>query len=295
MSLSRALEVFDAVCDLDADAQAQALSAEPVAVAEQVRAMLRADEPGMTDLAWSCVVTEIAQPERVGTFDLGRELGRGASGVVLEATQDAPRRRVAVKLLHPWLDTPRARARFQDEATTLAGLRHPGIPFVIASGVEGRHQWMAQELVEGPTLDLAAASLDGSQRLSVFVELVEVVAVAHAQGLVHLDLKPANIRLGRYGPVVLDFGIAQVAGAAGLQSGTPHYMAPEQRDGAVVLPAADVFALARIGEELDLDPRVAPVLAAALADDPARRPADAAELSRRLRAAIGEVPVSVAA
>jgi tRNA A-37 threonylcarbamoyl transferase component Bud32 len=189
-----------------------------------------------------------ALPDLSGTrYRLMEEIGRGGMGVVYRAEDEELGRQVAIKVL----DEP-------GEARVLASLEHPGIVPVHEAGVlpDGR-SYYAMKLVRGARLDaFMARGASLPERLRVFQKICEPVAFANARGVVHGDLKPANIMVGEFGEVlVMDWG------APG--AGTPRFMAPEQAAGGDVDARADVFALGRIlaglieGEERALKPLAA--------------------------------------
>ncbi|MCC6785564.1 MAG: protein kinase [Planctomycetes bacterium] len=188
--------------------------------------------------------SEPGSGSRFGPFSILRELGRGGMGVVYEAEQRHLARRVALKVLHhEVVQSPASITRFLREAKTLAKLDHSGIVRVLDVGEhEGRH-WLAMELIEGETLDalLRRQREDGGHRgdslrrmVEIVVQAADALAHAHAQGIVHRDVKPSNIFVRTDGRAVLgDFGLARDASApsltvAGAVAGTPHYLAPEQ-------------------------------------------------------------------
>jgi tetratricopeptide (TPR) repeat protein len=208
-------------------------------------------------------------PETIGPFRVLRLLGEGATGRVFEAEQDAPARRVAVKVLKGGhLAGPDARKFFAREVASLARLRHPGIAQIFQAGhTEDGHHWFAMELVEGEPLTAYAQrhALGLRARLQLFARACEAVHAAHGRGIIHRDLKPANLFVteeeGAPRPKVLDFGLAHddVAGApgpdasaAGKVIGTLPYMAPEQvrGDAAAVSTRTDVYALGVVLYEL---------------------------------------------
>lgn len=185
-----------------------------------------------------------------GRYRLGGLVGRGGSAEVWQATDEALGRRVAVKLVTA--SGGEDAARVGDEARLLAGLSHPGLVPVYDAGTdEAGRPYVVMELVEGETL--ADALRRGPLHLRDVAELgatlAEALGYVHAQGLVHRDVKPANVLLGREGRVRLtDFGIARLVDAAkvtatGLTVGTASYLSPEQVTGEPVGPAADVYAL----------------------------------------------------
>ena len=206
---------------------------------------------------------------RVGRFTIIRELGRGGMGVVYEATQDRPRRRVALKLLAGLGAMPSVRRRLEFEAEVLGRLRHPGIAQVYEAGVaevDGRARpYFAMELVEGLAIDDFAAKrgLSTRDRLGLLAGVADAVEHAHQRGVIHRDLKPANILVTEDGqPKVLDFGVARVTDSdlrtttfetrAGSLIGTLAYMSPEQASGdpGELDTRSDVYALGVIAYEL---------------------------------------------
>jgi serine/threonine-protein kinase len=177
-------------------------------------------------------------------YRIERELARGGMGVVYEAEDTELHRRVAIKVLASELASADAVERMRAEARTIARLEHPGIVPLHDLGIlpDGR-LWYAMKLVRGRRLDeLDAQPLE---LLRVFQRICEAVAFAHANGVVHCDLKPENVMLGDFGEVlVMDWGVArEIGAAAGVVAGTRGYMAPEQENGIAVDAAADVFAL----------------------------------------------------
>ena len=190
-------------------------------------------------------------PERIGRFRVLRELGRGGMGVVYEAQQDLPERRVALKTLRPWLQGASGEGLFRGEIQSLARVLHPGIPQIYeVFEVEGVPV-MAMELVDGPTLREAVAELGLRERVAMLRDIADAVEHAHQRGVVHRDLKPANVRVNAAGqPKVLDFGIAALVGEHAQRAGTLAYMPPEQLDAGVADARADVYSLGALGWEL---------------------------------------------
>jgi serine/threonine protein kinase len=225
---------------------------------------------GLEDL-----LAEIQVPERLGPFRILRELGRGGMGVVYEALQEDPRRRVAVKVL-PAATGHVTIERFRREAQALAALQHPGIVAVHTAGVEGSLLYYAMELVEGQDLDacieealregllpdpeqppaprsrhLARRGRDYLEEMVGYVaQAARAIHHAHQAGIIHRDLKPGNILVRPTGQVVvLDFGLAHLESEMSLTHtgelfGTPAYMSPEQvHDLAAVDHRTDVYSL----------------------------------------------------
>jgi len=185
--------------------------------------------------------------DRLGPYRLLSELGRGGQAVVYLAEDTRLGRKVALKVLSaPFGGESGAAlpARFRREAEAASRLDHPGICQVFEAGLFEGRACLAMRLIEGRTLaqmfaDRTPAALRGTERQRRMIQIVELVAralqVAHDAGIVHRDVKPANIMLRADGePVILDFGIARDDESdlsltrTGDLFGTPHYMSPEQ-------------------------------------------------------------------
>jgi len=191
---------------------------------------------------------------RIGPFVIERPLGEGGMGQVYLATQDAPRRPVAFKVLHPWQTHPQVRERFRFEAAAMARLIHPGIPQVYASGDEDGLLWIAMEFVDGRDILTAAEQADVRTRARLLLDVARALGAAHAAGILHRDIKPSNILVDRRGnPRLLDFGLAIERGYAAQAQGmlgTPAWASPEQLAGGRVTAASDVYSLAKVGQRL---------------------------------------------
>ena len=189
----------------------------------------------------------------VGRYLVVERLGQGASGRVYRAIHQDLLKHVALKILTLGEDAPRSVAeRFRREAATAAGLQHPAIVGVHDVGVDGDLHYIAMDLVEGVTLaDWLGAEPGRDALLATLEEVARAVGFAHAEGVLHRDLKPQNVLVQPDGsPVVVDFGLARAQSDAtltrdGAVLGTPRYMAPEQIRGEVqsLTPAADVYGL----------------------------------------------------
>jgi tetratricopeptide (TPR) repeat protein len=251
--------------------QACAEDPELRAAVEALLADLDTDHTaGLRDQAGRAVLSALEPlPERLGPYRLLHVLGEGGMGVVYEAEQEQPRRRVAVKVVRPGLASETALQRFRDEASILGRLAHPGIAQVLQAGATttaaGERPWIAMELVRGLPLSehVARHAPDLATRVALLVSLCDAVAHAHRHGVVHRDLKPANVVVptgegedpARVIDVkVLDFGIARLVGpegeptrhtAEGQLVGTLACMSPEQvrGDGRALDTRTDVWAL----------------------------------------------------
>jgi hypothetical protein len=203
--------------------------------------------------------TFIAFQEAVaGRYSLERELGRGGMGVVYLAREVRLDRRVAIKLLPPELAAQESlRERFMREARTAARLSHPYIVPLHSVDDIGGFVFYVMAYVEGETLAQRIASrgpLAPAEATRVIREVAWALAYAHAQGVVHRDVKPANILLekGTERAMVTDFGIARVIHASGETAvgellGTPEYMSPEQASGEAVDGRSDLYSLGVVG------------------------------------------------
>ena len=196
-------------------------------------------------------------------YRIERELGAGGMATVYLAEDLKHRRKVAVKVFRPELAATLGSDRFTREIEVAARLQHPHILSLHDSGEAGGFLYYVMPYVEGVSLRerlTRAGELPIADAVRILTEVVEALAYAHRQGVVHRDLKPDNIMLSGRHPMVMDFGIAKAVSAAtgslgtttaGVALGTPAYMAPEQ---AVADPQldhrVDIYALGVIGYEL---------------------------------------------
>lgn len=192
--------------------------------------------------------------EEIGGYRLVRRIGSGGMGTVWEA-QGADGHPVALKVLHPHISRdPSARARLQREVDLLHRVRGKGVARVLDAEVDGDEAFVVTELVDGPTLedDVAAHGPFSVAELAGLAHgLADALGAIHRVGVVHRDLKPGNVMLSAAGPIVIDFGIAQVADdprltQTGMVTGTPGYLDPEVIDGAAPSPAGDWWAWAAV-------------------------------------------------
>ena len=178
-----------------------------------------------------------------GHYELKEKIGEGGMGTVWRARQEMIGRNVALKMIHPALVSSSFRGKFVSEMELLGQLNHPGIVKIFDAGLHEQPDcppipFFVMELVPGVRLDQWAKARQGNYvaLLLVMAAVCDAVRSAHERRIVHRDLKPGNILVAEDGhPVVLDFGIARLAGAAadeeGGFSGTPQYAAPEQHLG----------------------------------------------------------------
>jgi tRNA A-37 threonylcarbamoyl transferase component Bud32 len=199
----------------------------------------------------------------VGRFCIRARVGAGAFATVYRAYDPQLDREVALKVPHPGsLDDPTSRARFLREARAAANLRHPHIVPVFEAGAQDPDVYLASGLVRGRTLASVSQEgpMDFRRAANIVRVLAEALAYAHDQGVVHRDVKPANVLLDEHGqPQLLDFGLAFRLGVEvrltqeGALLGTPVYMAPEQIGGMgteAASPASDQYSLGVVLYEL---------------------------------------------
>lgn len=198
-------------------------------------------------------------PARLGKYEIVRQLGEGAMGVVYLAYDPTIDRQVAVKTIRKdLLDVPaasQAAARLRQEAMAAGRLVHPGIVAVYDFGEDENVGYIVMEYAPGEDLGRYAAGrrLGLPEIGTLLVQLLDALEYAHGAGVVHRDIKPSNILLsGRL--KVTDFGIARIAHSTLTQTGavvgTPAYMAPEQYSGAGVDHRGDLFASGALFYEL---------------------------------------------
>lgn len=191
-------------------------------------------------------------------FRVIKTLGQGGMGIVYEAMDLALQRPVALKKLRPEVaEHPRERGRFLKEARTVAGLKHPNIVEIHAIQEDEEGLFLVFERIPGETLydRLGRGVLPPAEVGSYLRQIASALDYAHAQGVVHQDLKPGNVMVYQGLAKVMDFGIARrvldtLSAMTKMEVvGTPAYMAPEQENG-VITPSADIFALGVCAYEL---------------------------------------------
>jgi serine/threonine protein kinase len=182
----------------------------------------------------------------IGRYKLLEEIGEGGMGVVYMAEQREPvRRKVALKIVKPGMDTKAVLTRFETERQALAMMDHPNIARVLDAGsTESGRPFFVMELVKGIPITQYCDQhkLTPRERLRLFVPVCEAIQHAHQKGVIHRDIKPTNVLVAPYDdrpvPKVIDFGLAKAAGQSltdktamtgfGAVVGTPEYMSPEQ-------------------------------------------------------------------
>ena len=206
----------------------------------------------------------------IGPYKLLEQIGEGGFGVVFMADQQAPvRRRVALKIIKPGMDTRQVLARFKAELQALSLMDHPNIARVLDAGsTDSGRPYFVMELVRGvPITDYCDQNnLPVHERLDLFVQVCHAVQHAHHKGIIHRDIKPSNVLVtlhdGRPVPKVIDFGVAKAIDRQLTEEtlftrfaemiGTPLYMSPEQAEmtGLDIDTRADIYSLGVLLYEL---------------------------------------------
>ncbi|MEZ5126579.1 MAG: serine/threonine-protein kinase [Thermoleophilia bacterium] len=186
-------------------------------------------------------------------YELIRQIGSGGFSEVFEAEDRESAQRVALKVVQ---ETHAMKGRVLREVQAAATLEHPNIVALYDWFGDGEHSYLVCELVEGEALAHLSRPLSDSGVVAVGAELLEALAYAHSQGVVHRDIKPQNVMLDRDGRTkVMDFGIALLLDAETLTQdgdviGTVAYMSPEQANGRRVGPSTDVYSAGVVLYEL---------------------------------------------
>jgi len=229
-----------------------------------------------------------------GPYRIEAPVGSGGMGAVYRATDTRLGRVVAIKIA-----AARYSERFQLEAQAISTLNHPHVCTLYDVGPD----YLVMEFIEGPTLaeELRKGPLAPELAARYGAQIASALAEAHARGIVHCDLKPANIMLTRHGVKVLDFGLAKMLSESGESEpraamGTPAYMAPEQAEGREPDSLTDLFSLGLVlyemasgkrpfvGERAGVPRGLDGLITKLLEKDPAARPQSAAEVAAELAA-----------
>src|SRR3954452_2216965 len=267
-----------------------------------------------------------------GRYRLDERIAGGGMGDVWRGTDEVLGRTVAVKILLPaLLDEPGFAERFRGEARTMATINHPGVVDVYDYGSDQQLAFLVMEYVEGDALSRTLSRvgrLTPARTMALVAQAADALQAAHANGIVHRDVKPGNLLVRPNGTLVLtDFGIARSAlvgqlTAAGSVLGTASYISPEQAAGSVATAASDVYALGVVAYQClsghrpfdgatpieiamkhvretprplpaDIPPPVRAIVDRALAKDPAARWPTAAAMAAVARQAASSLTTAV--
>lgn len=278
-------QLFEAASDLSPDDRERFLDEQCAGrddLRQQIRKMFVADEHPDSFLSGSVIVdptrsmsrdTELSlenSPRRIGPYKLLEQIGEGGFGVVFMAEQKVPvRRKVALKVIKPGMDSRAVVARFEAERQALAMMDHPNIARILDGGTTDQGTpYFAMDLVRGKAITAFCDSqkLSTRQRLNLFLPVLRAIEHAHQKGIIHRDIKPSNVMVTLHNdqsvPRVIDFGIAKAlhcdltnktlfTGFAAMV-GTPQYMSPEQASmsGLDVDTRSDVYSLGVLLYEL---------------------------------------------
>ena len=259
---------LDAACQHDASLRAE--------VEEQLKRESAARSSGGSSAVAASAMTEASSPTAdalgamIGHYKLLEQIGEGGMGVVYMADQQMPvRRRVALKIIKPGMDTRQVIARFEAERQALALMDHPNIARVLDAGTAPTGgPYFVMELVRGISITeyCDKNNLPVPERLTLFIQVCHAVQHAHQKGIIHRDLKPSNVLVtlhdGKPVPKVIDFGVAKATNQQLTEKtlftnfsqmiGTPLYMSPEQAEmsGLDIDTRSDIYSLGVLLYEL---------------------------------------------
>jgi serine/threonine protein kinase len=332
-------DLFYAALDLDDEERARLLAPYSEGIRQDVVSLIEEDRRGsivsraIYQTANAVLDSKnenlsIAPGQRIGSYEIQREIGSGGMGSVYLATRadDTYQRQVAIKFVRSEYNTTLFRERFQRERRILGRLDHPYIARLLDAGSTPQDQpyFVMEYVTEGRPITeyVRQHHLSLRERIELFVKVCEAVQYAHQNLTVHRDLKPGNILVDSFGhPKLLDFGIAKIVTpegnptdqtvAAGLRMLTPDYASPEHVAGETVTTATDVYSLGAVlceallearpprlsdgQDEIDV-PRslgadLCGILRMAMHRDPARRYATANELRADLLNYLESLPI----
>ena len=250
-------------------------------------------------------------------YELVEVLASGGMATVWRARDTRLNRLVALKRPHPAPAESKVHERVAREARAAAGVNHPNLVTVFDTGVDQDGPYLVMELVAGPSLAAPGREIPLEEAISIGAQLADALAIVHEAGVVHRDVKPANVILSSDGPRLTDFGIASIEEGTseltlpGTVLATPSYAAPEVLAGGAPTPASDVFSLAALiygliagvpafaGTDRSAPPppltdaTIDGLLRPALAAEPERRPA-AGELAAGLRGGAPTTAMTIA-
>ena len=271
VSWERVKAVFHSMLSIPASERAAALTeacGEEPGLRAQVQDLL--DAHAEADAEGGLGVPPEERGARIGPYKLLQKIGEGGFGVVYMAEQEKPvRRRVALKIIKPGMDSKQVIARFEAERQALAMMEHPNIARVLDAGTTSSGQpYFVMELVRGvPITEYCDANnLAPNERLELFADVCNAVQHAHQKGIIHRDIKPSNVLVtlhdDRPVPKVIDFGVAKATNQRLTEKtlftefrqliGTPAYMSPEQAgiSGLDVDTRSDIYSLGVLLYEL---------------------------------------------
>ena len=240
-----------------------------LAAIDQAGGFLRQPAAGFSQTLAHAPLTE-PPGTQIGPYKLREQIGEGGFGVVYVAEQEKPvRRKVALKIIKPGMDTKDVIARFEAERQALALMDHPNVARVLDAGATDHGRpYFVMELVQGVTITefCDKNSLSTRERLELFADVCRAVQHAHQKGIIHRDLKPSNIMVtlhdGKPVAKVIDFGVSKalrqqlteksIYTAYGQMIGTPSYMSPEQAEmsGLGIDTRSDIYSLGVLLYEL---------------------------------------------
>jgi tetratricopeptide (TPR) repeat protein len=248
------------------------------------------------ELLEDATVTRLHSDACLGPYRIESKLGEGGMGEVFRAVDTRLGRAVAIKTTHE-----RFSARFEREARAIASLNHPNICTLHDVGPN----YLVMELVEGETLAarLKSGPIPLNTALQYALQIAAALVEAHGKRVIHRDLKPGNIMVGKTGVKVLDFGLArssqdETVTGSHMIMGTPAYMAPEQREGKPADARTDIYAFGCVLYEMLMGARVGPqprrirprklekIVGRCLEEDPGRRWQSAEQVQRALAGVI---------
>jgi putative two-component system response regulator len=201
----------------------------------------------------------VSEGMTLGPYRILECVGRGGMATVYRAVHTALDREVAIKVLPDYFAQDETyQERFQQEARSVARLKHPNIVSVFDYGQQEGVTYLVLELVEGGTLaDRLGSPMELAEVVSILGPLAKALDHAHLHGIVHRDVKPSNILIQKDGtPMLADFGLVKMADsvrritATGIVMGTPEYMSPEQGADELIGPASDRYSLAVVAYEM---------------------------------------------
>ena len=251
--------IFNRACEIEDDSERAAFIAEScgddLSLRQEIEQLLHLDNQTDSLLDFDLTILNetsdsfptLEKPgDEIGPFKLLQKVGEGGMGVVYMAEQKKPvRRRVALKIIKPGMDTREVVARFEAERQALAMMDHPNIAKVLDCGAtQTGRPYFVMELVKGVSITkyCDANHLSARERLELFVQVCQAIQHAHQKGIIHRDVKPSNILIAEYDhtpvPKIIDFGVAKALDAQltektmftqlGQIIGTIEYMSPEQ-------------------------------------------------------------------